>query len=118
MFGILTSAFGLTVLLCLPGVLLVSLGIPPVLLHLTRPPDKDNPRKKGRRNPVASMLAFTRFYFISLVVITMTTIAFWSVLLLVNGTDNVINFASQSLPVDEQTIEEAVEPALTTEAER
>lgn len=117
MFANLTAAFGLTVL-CLPFVLLVSLAVPPVLLHLTRPADKTNPRQKVRRNAVASMLAFTRVYFVTLIVITMSTIVFWSLLLVITGTEAVLDFASQSLPVDEQTVEEAIEPALTTEAER
>jgi len=115
MFDYLTSAFGFTVI-CLPFIMFIALGFPPVLLHMTRPKDEQGQPKK--RNPVTSVLAFTRFYFISLIGLTTVTIIVLFIFIVVGGADNALNFASQNLPVSEDAVEEALEPALTVEAER
>lgn len=124
MLGDLTAAFGLTVL-CLAPIMLVSLVFPPILMRFTRP-QKDQPTAKKRRpankspqqqdddkrGPVGAVVAFARFYLISLVVLVTLTVVFWWGFLLIAPTDAVTDFASQSVPaVEREQVEEAVEPA-------
>jgi len=113
MFGNLVAAFGLTVL-CLAPILLVALIFPPVLMRLNRPRSKDG--EKAERGVVGAALAFARFYLLSLVVLVMATVVFWWAFLLLTGAENVIDFAAQSLPIEREAVEEAIEPALTLEA--
>lgn len=112
MFGELTAAFGLTVL-CLMPLMIVTLVIPPFLMRFTRPKPADG-GSPPKRNPVTAAMVYARLYFMALIVMVMLTIAFWwGFLLLTDDTNAVIDFASQSLPVEREQIENAVEPVIT-----
>ena len=111
MFANLTSAFGFTVL-CLPLVLLVGLIFPFILMRFTRSKEGKN------RNPVTVALLYARLYVVSLVVMVMVTIAFWWAFLTLSTPQDVADFASQSIPlVNETAVEEAIEPAETLNAD-
>jgi hypothetical protein len=117
MFGDLTAAFGLTVL-CLAPLMLVSLLGPLILMRVFRPKPKPDNAEPGSRNMVMAAVAFTRFYFITLVVAVTVTIVFWWGALLLTGTESVADFAAQSIPgAQSEAVEEAIQPAMTEEAD-
>ncbi len=117
MFGDLTAAFGLTVL-CLAPLMLVSLIGPLVLMRVVRPKPKAGSKEPESRGVVGAALAFTRFYFITLVVAVTITIVFWWIALVATSTNEVVDFAAQSIPaVEREAVEDAVQPAATDEAD-
>lgn len=110
MFGDLTAAFGLTIL-CLAPIMLVSLGLTPLLMAITRSRShRGNGKAKPRFNFIRSSLNYIRFYFVSLVVLVMLTIAFWWALIAFTGRDGALDFAAQNLPVERDVVEELIEP--------
>lgn len=125
MFGYLTTAFGLTVYCCLAPIMLISLVISPVLMRVTKPKVEVKSGRKTQtetkdRNLISATIAFTRFFFVSMIVMATLSIAGWYGFLLVTGTENVLDFAAQNapIPVERETLEDIIEPAATIEAER
>jgi multidrug efflux pump subunit AcrB len=120
MLGDLTSAFGFTVILCLAPSLLIALIFPPILMRMTRPTTK--PTKPGekpkprRRNFIMAAIAYGQFYFVSLIVIVGLCILFWWGFIAFNGEQAAADFAAQSFPVEEEALEDIIEPQLTPES--
>ncbi len=120
MFGDLTAAFGFTVVMCLAPSLLMALVVAPVLMWVTRPnrqPTTDN-QPPDRKPPsiITAGIAFAQFYFVSLVILVMGAIVFWWGFIAFSGEQAATDFAVQSFPVQEEQLEQIVEPAITPTA--
>ena len=120
MFGSVISAFGFTVVLCMAPSLVIALVVPFILMRFARPP-KDNPTtpeneakqpSRGRRI-VGRIVTYAQFYFLALIVLVTGSIIFWWALLTFTGTENTVDFAAQSFPVEEAVLEDIVEPDAT-----
>lgn len=122
MFDDLIAAFGLTVVLCMAPSLLIALAFPPILLRITRPkapapaknakPQKNTPAKPQeapKRGFWGTLTALAQFYLLSLILLIMGSILFWWGYLSVSGSQEVIDFAAETFPVEREVIEEAVE---------
>lgn len=121
MYDYLVAAFGLTVVLCLAPIMLVSLVVAAVFLRRTRPTKTTGRNRKPEpvnRNIVQATVAFTRFFVVSMVALATVTIVVWTLILAVFGAENTLDFAAQSVPSQAEQLEEAVAPAATSDAER
>lgn len=104
MFGNLVAAFGLTIL-CLAPIMLVALIVPFVFMRINQPADEE-------RNIVGRLVAYARYYLLTVVTLATVTVAFWWGFITFTGVEAATDFAGQSLPFEEDVIEGAVEPAL------
>ncbi|MFZ4814659.1 MAG: hypothetical protein ACOYL5_08995 [Phototrophicaceae bacterium] len=129
MFNDLTSAFALTVVICLAPILLAGIVITPIILYVTsrrkpkpsatttgKPNTPDKP-KQGNivGNTVGRIFNFTRIYFATLIVLAVLAMAFWWVFLLSTSDEQAVDFAAQSFQVEEETVEQIIYGETPTE---